>query len=129
MSAAFEMLSPDGVLPRPLPPSWRKIGLSRMMHPLIRGFRSDHGFIALADVTRRQHGRRWLHISVSHRERCPTWEEMCDAKDIFIGADRVAVQVHPRAAEHVSLHPYCLHLWCDLDADVVPDLRSPGGGV
>lgn len=52
---------------------------------------------------------------------------MCDAKDLFMGAERVAVQVHPRAAEYFNAHPFCLHLWSCLDAEVLPDLRDENG--
>lgn len=53
----------------------------------------------------------WEHVSVSLRNRCPTWDEMCLVKDIFWRDDECAVQFHPPKSEYVNLHPYCLHLW------------------
>lgn len=42
----------------------------------------------------------------------------------LIGAPRVVLQVFPPKAEHVNLHPYCLHLWERLSGPrLVPDLR------
>jgi len=56
-------------------------------------------------------GGGWEHASVSLRKRCPTWDEMCDIKDIFWGKDETVVQYHPPETEYVNNHPYCLHLW------------------
>ena len=56
-------------------------------------------------------GGGWEHVSVSLRNRCPTWEEMCLVKDIFWMDDECVVQFHPPKNEYINVHPYCLHLW------------------
>lgn len=56
-------------------------------------------------------GLGWEHVSVSRRDRCPTWEEMCQIKDIFWDEDDCVVQFHPPRSEYVNNHPNCLHLW------------------
>ena len=53
----------------------------------------------------------WEHVSVSREDRCPTWAEMCEVKDIFFAPDEVVVQFHPARSEYVNFHRYCLHLW------------------
>jgi hypothetical protein len=53
----------------------------------------------------------WEHVSVSLPARCPTWEEMCFIKDVFWDDGDAVMQLHPRAANYVNHHPYCLHLW------------------
>src|ERR1044072_237889 len=59
----------------------------------------------------------WEHVSVTinpkgrDATRCPTWEEMCFIKDQFWDKDEVVIQYHPREADYVSEHEYCLHLW------------------
>lgn len=53
----------------------------------------------------------WDHVSVSYRNRCLTWEEMCQVKDIFFDEEETVVQYHPKKSEYVNLHPYVLHLW------------------
>ncbi len=53
----------------------------------------------------------WQHVSVSRRDRCPTWDEMCQVKALFWDADDCVVQYHPPEAEYVNNHPFCLHLW------------------
>lgn len=56
-------------------------------------------------------GAGWEHVSVSRRDRCPTWDEMCQVKDLFWGPDDCVVQYHPPKRDYVNIHPYCLHLW------------------
>lgn len=67
-------------------------------------------------------GGRWEHISVSlcnqKRKACPTWEEMCEIKDMFFEAEERVVQYHPPKSEYVNMHPYCLHLWRPIDSDL-----------
>lgn len=53
----------------------------------------------------------WEHVSVSRQDRCPTWAEMCEVKDLFFGPDEWVMQYHPAASDYVNHHPYCLHLW------------------
>jgi hypothetical protein len=47
-------------------------------------------------------------------------------KRSFIGDERMAVQVFPRASEHVNIAKYCLHLWHCVDGDPTPDFRIEG---
>lgn len=53
----------------------------------------------------------WEHVSISHKERCPNWEEMCFVKDLFWDPEECVIQFHPPKSEYVNYHPYCLHLW------------------
>jgi hypothetical protein len=68
--------------------------------------------------------KRWLHVSMSRRDRMPSYDEMCEVKRLFIGEDTQAIQLFPRKSEHVNLHPNCLHLWACLDGDGLPDFRQ-----
>jgi hypothetical protein len=56
-------------------------------------------------------GEGWEHVSVSLRNRCPNWEEMCHIKDLFWDDEETVVQFHPPKSEYVNEHPNCLHLW------------------
>ncbi len=62
-------------------------------------------------------GMGWEHVSVTVRKlkhnptRCPTWEEMCEIKNMFWFDDQAVVQYHPASKDYVNAHPYCLHLW------------------
>jgi len=67
-------------------------------------------------------GLGWEHVSVSRRDRCPTWEEMCQIKDIFWDEEDCVVQFHPPRSEYVNIHPNCLHLWRQAEVEFpMPD--------
>lgn len=53
----------------------------------------------------------WDHVSVSFRNRTPTWEEMCEIKKMFFHPEEACVQYHPAESEYVNNHTYCLHIW------------------
>lgn len=63
------------------------------------------------------YGDGWEHVSVSVRDRprTPTWAEMDWVKRTFFNPNEVVVQFHPAEADHISIHPYVLHLWRPLD--------------
>lgn len=59
-------------------------------------------------------GMGFQHVSVSFGQRSPrtpSWEIMCDVKDLFWEDDDVVVQFHPAKKDYVNQHPGCLHLW------------------
>jgi hypothetical protein len=62
----------------------------------------------------------WEHVSISRKNRCPNWPEMEFVTRLFFHPDEVAMQLHVAAAEHLSLHPYCLHLWRPNDGREIP---------
>ncbi len=66
----------------------------------------------------------WEHISISLKNRCPTWEEMCYVKNLFWREDETVIQFHPKKSKYVNRFPYCLHIWKSLKAEhqLPPDL-------
>lgn len=62
-------------------------------------------------------GEGWEHVSVSRRDRCPTWDEMCQVKAMFWGEDDCVIQYHPPKRDYVNIHPYCLHMWRPVGVD------------
>ena len=60
----------------------------------------------------------WDHVSVSFKDRCPTWNEMCMVKDLFFNDDETVIQYHPMKSEYINNHPYCLHLWINQSKDI-----------
>lgn len=73
-------------------------------------------------------GRAWLHLSVSHAERIPTWGELRFVKETFLG-DREAYQVMPPKARYVNIHPHCLNVFALLDGAALPDFTRGTGGI
>jgi hypothetical protein len=63
-------------------------------------------------------GYKWEHVSVSTHDRIPTWEEMCFIKDLFWDAEDTVIQFHPPKSEYVNQHPYTLHLWRPIGAEI-----------
>ena len=53
----------------------------------------------------------WEHVSISLADRTPTWEEMCEVKDIFWDDEDTVMQLHPPKSQYKNCHPNCLHLW------------------
>lgn len=64
-------------------------------------------------------GAGWEHVSVSINGtlQCPTWDMMCEVKDLFWDSSDLVVQFHPPKENHVSYHPGCLHLWRKFDSN------------
>lgn len=120
-----QYVSPADIAPRVLPAGWKRIPWENDDAGYVYENRSG-GLIVLFTAIREDDGRRWVHVSVSRRSRVPDYDDLCDVKRIFIGADRKAIQIFPARVEHVNVHPNCLHLWACLDGDPLPDFRKHG---
>lgn len=111
------------VFPRVLPAEWRVCG---DYANCILAISSD-GLKVIAEVELHGSAGMWLHVSLSRRDRGPSYFDMSRVKRLFIGAERKAIQVFPAEGEHFNFHPHCLHLWAPLDKDPLPDLRREDG--
>lgn len=85
-----------------------------------RVYLTDNGLRVIWDRPRGVHGRL-IHVSISHRDRHPTWEEIKAAKDRFFGDAHDAIMVFPRSELWVNIHPNCFHLW------ELPKIPGPSG--
>lgn len=52
-----------------------------------------------------------LHLSVSHENRYPTWDELASARDLIGTPEQRFVMVFPSHDEYVNVHQSTLHLW------------------
>jgi len=73
--------------------------------------------IIVASTDRNGIAEGWEHVSVSLRNRCPNWPEMCFVKGLFWSEEETVVQLHPPESTYISNHAYCLHLWRDTRND------------
>ena len=77
--------------------------------------RSFDGMFIIDSETKRtiivSWGGGWEHVSINDYDKTPTWEEMCELKDVFWNEDEWAVQYHPPKSEYVNNLKHCLHLW------------------
>jgi len=87
------------------------------------------GLHVIESVHKELDGKSWKHVSVSRRSRIPSYEDLVLVKKQFIGEDKTAYQIFPKASHHVNIHPYCLHLWHCIDGDVTPDFTHGTGSI
>ncbi len=112
----------EAEVPRVLPADWRRA----VQHSAGAFIRRDD-LRVLISVEQEGNGlRRWLHVSLSRVGRLPSWEDVREVKDIFVGRARKAIQVLPPEDEYINENPHVLHLWCCLNDDVLPDFRRKG---
>lgn len=55
--------------------------------------------------------RGYMHVSVAHSSRYPTWDEIHTIRDWAFPEDMEVVMVLPREVDYVNLHRNCFHLW------------------
>jgi hypothetical protein len=105
-----------------LPINWsvRELGLDG------GAYKSRNGLAVIISCCIEEDGKNWVHLSVSRKNSMPTWGELVDIKEIFLGKNAVAIQVLPPRSEWVNIHPFCLHLYQCLDDRPIPDFRKLG---
>ncbi len=50
------------------------------------------------------------HISISAKDRHPSWEEILTAKVILLG-NIDAMMVMPKYKDYINVHKHCFHVW------------------
>ena len=92
--------------------------IKKLPRVCVKGIAPDglSGFIQLPNEKRSlafiaSWGGGWDHVSVSYPNRCPTWDEMQQVKEMFFDDTECVVQYHPTRSQYVNNHPYCLHIW------------------
>lgn len=113
------------VMPQVLPADW-KLEERRDDGYAYRNKLTGHTVILSGEE---HNEKRWLHFSIAHPRRLPSWNELVEAKEIFMGRDGKAIQVIPARKEHVNIHPNCLHLFSCLDHDPLPDFTRGSGSL
>lgn len=107
----------------PLPPGWEVVDTNEAgLRVLCKRTRQ----LVILTVRREADGKRWLHLSTSFPGRIPSYTDLAEAKRLFIGDDRPALQVFARRSEHVNINANVLHLWHCFDGDPLPDFRVAG---
>lgn len=85
----------------------------------------------IEDIAIKADGRKWLHVSVAKpNQKIPTWEDLQEARRLFIGEDRECYQVFPPQERYVNLGNV-LHLWCCLSSPdgILPQFDDVVDGV
>jgi hypothetical protein len=112
------------VFPKVLPANWRKLD------SFANGGRwlSTGGMCVMGEVEQVD-GRLWIHVSVSRTNRLPDWNDLRAVKNLFMGAERRAVQNLPPESEYYNYHPYCLHMYSPFGHEPIPDFRANDGRI
>lgn len=115
------------VQPRILPPPWsiRELNMDG-------GAYTDGTLQVLTSLAREEDERHWIHVSVTRKDlRMPSYDDLKRVKILFIGSQRTAIQLFPKASNHINQHETCLHLWCCVDDDTfgLPDFTSGLGTI
>lgn len=105
---------------RKIPPGWRILEEGEDGYLWLNRKRR---LSVIASIFEEQDGREWLHLSIAHqiKGRLPTYEELTYLKRHWAGPDKKCIMVLPPESEHVNFHPNCLHLFCCLTEDILPD--------
>lgn len=86
------------------------------MPGLMRGFQHKRTkMVVLRSYSKSSDGSDWIHVSVSYKNKTPSWEEMAAVKNLFLGPEVEAYQVMPKREDYVNVHRYCLHIWMPVD--------------
>lgn len=111
---------PDPVLV--LPPAWdQRSPMALPQGVMARHYQHVLGLTVLATHEDRGSGTGvWLHISLSRPNKLPSWADVREVKDLFIGRDRCAIHMVPPEEFWLNFHPYTLHLFTRLDGPTVP---------
>ena len=72
----------------------------------------------------------WEHVSVAptHQFTIPSWNDMCELKDIFFGDEEEVYQIHPSKSQYVNIKENCLHLWKPKGIDLQQLVKEKEGG-
>jgi hypothetical protein len=68
---------------------------------------------------------RW-HLSVSHRQRIPTWEELGNARDALIPKEAWMMVPHPPREYWMNFNRRVLHLWEFNDSTLIEQFKFEG---
>lgn len=75
-----------------------------------RAYSTDNGLTVIVGRDTTHHGSL-LHVSISRRDRYPTWGEIKAVREVFYSPDIDVMMVMPKRADYVNLHKNCFHLW------------------
>ena len=82
---------------------------------------AEDGFLAIwtNPIDRKQYsiilswGGGWEHLSVNpiSQNKTPSWDFMCQLKEMFFRDDEACVEYHPARKDYISQLDHCLHIW------------------
>ena len=59
----------------------------------------------------------WEHVSIEmYGRKLPTWDEMCEIKDLCWDDEEEVVQIHPKKSHYINMTE-AMHLWRPVNGD------------
>lgn len=115
--------------PRILPPIWEETERNSDEGSAMYVCRSRK-LKAIVSCNIERDGRAWIHLSVSSKNRVPNWDELAEAKRVFLG-DREAYQVLPPKVRYVNINARVLHMFALFDEKetALPDFTRGTGSL
>lgn len=89
-------------------------------------YKSRDGLAVIISCSIERDGNSWVHLSVSRKKSIPTWVDLINVKEIFLGKDTLAIQILPSRSEYINVHEFCLHIYQCLEDRPIPDFRKLG---
>lgn len=83
---------------------------SLRVQPGTKVYETDTGCRILLSPPFNRAGIGW-HLSISHQERYPTWDEIKEARNQLLPMDKTFAMIFPPQEEYVNLHQNTFHLW------------------
>ena len=62
----------------------------------------------------------WEHLSVSHKNKIPSWLTMEEMKEMFFKDDEECFQFHPKMDNYINNNEFTLHIWRRTDGKMEP---------
>jgi hypothetical protein len=101
-------------LPKVKSHGWEEVripGEPELIEHAVKAFRKGACYCFVGHETRPgAPGLHW-HLSISCKDRNPTWEEIKDARYSLLPMGLTFAQILPPLNDYISIHPYCFHLW------------------
>lgn len=89
--------------------------------------RQEDGSSIIITVARHEDGNEWVHASIAHKDRTPTYDELALLHKAVFQGKGWAYQVFAPDTDHVNIHPFALHLWGRLDGtNPIPNFGKNG---
>jgi hypothetical protein len=93
------------------------------MEPVLHAYRAGKLKIIVG-----WHSVMGYHMSISHPERYPTWDEIAKARYELLPVDSEFAMMLPPPSEYVNVHNYCFHLHeTPADFDTLPKPSTSNG--
>ncbi len=79
--------------------------------------RVSDGMTVIVSQTVESDGKKWKHVSFAFADHLPSYSDLLEVKQGFLGDHRYAAMVFPPKQLHVNQHPYVLHLFSCVRAE------------